>query len=141
VAERMVERGHRGVPHTADVRIEAWGPDRDSCLAEAVLGLADSVVDRSVAGGADQERVAVPLPAESDTDLLVAALDEVIYRLDTRDQVPVGVEYSGGVLGLDMVDVHGLPIVGPAPKAVTLHELEFGPDAGGRWTCSVTIDI
>jgi SHS2 domain-containing protein len=39
------------------------------------------------------------------------------------------------------VDVHGLPIVGPAPKAVTLHELRFGPEGDGHWTCSVTIDI
>ena len=136
----MAERGHRGVPHTADVRIEAWGPDRDGCLAEAVLGLADSVVDRSAAGP-DRERVAVPLAVESDVDLLVAALDEVIYRLDTRDQVPVEAEYAGGELRLDMADVHALPVIGPAPKAVTLHELEFGPTAGGGWRCSVTIDI
>jgi SHS2 domain-containing protein len=128
------------VPHTADVRIEAWGPDRDSCLAEAVLGLADAVVDRSAAGP-DRERVSVPLTAESDVDLLVTALDEVIYRLDTRDQVPVEVEYGSGELGLDMVDVHALPIVGPAPKAVTLHELSFGPEGDGHWSCSVTIDI
>ncbi|MFL6072211.1 MAG: archease [Mycobacteriales bacterium] len=136
----MADRGHRSVPHTADVRIEAWGPDRDGCLAEAVLGLADSVVDRSAAGP-DRERVTVPLAAESDVDLLVLALDEVIYRLDTRDQVPVGAEYAAGELRLDMVDVHALPVVGPGPKAVTLHELKFGPDADGRWTCSVTIDI
>ena len=135
----MAERGHRGVPHTADVRIEAWGPDRDSCLAEAVLGLADSVVDRSAAGP-DRAPVTVPLAADSDTDLLVAALDEVIYRLDTRDQVPVAASYAAGTLHLDMADVHTLPVVGPAPKAVTLHELHFAAE-GDRWTCSVTIDI
>jgi SHS2 domain-containing protein len=121
------------------VRIESWGPDRDSCLAEAVLGLADSVVDRAAAGP-DRVPVTVPLAADSDADLLVAALDEVIYRLDTRDQIPVAAGYADGVLTLEMADVHALPVVGPAPKAVTLHELEFGP-AGDRWTCSVTIDI
>jgi SHS2 domain-containing protein len=29
-------RGHRDVPHTADTRIEAWGPTREACLPGAV---------------------------------------------------------------------------------------------------------
>ena len=35
-------RGHRTVPHTADLRIEAWGPAREGCIAEVVRGLVDS---------------------------------------------------------------------------------------------------
>ena len=34
-------RGHRTVPHTADLRVEAWAPTREACLAEAVRGLVD----------------------------------------------------------------------------------------------------
>lgn len=30
--------GHRSVPHTADLRIEAWAPTRDGCIRQAVLG-------------------------------------------------------------------------------------------------------
>jgi SHS2 domain-containing protein len=30
------------MPHTADLRIEAWAPTREECLAEAVRSLVDS---------------------------------------------------------------------------------------------------
>jgi hypothetical protein len=33
-----IAAGHRGVPHTADLRIEAWAPSRDGCIRQAVLG-------------------------------------------------------------------------------------------------------
>ena len=33
-----VDRGHRTVPHTADLRIEAWGPTREEFIADAVPG-------------------------------------------------------------------------------------------------------
>jgi SHS2 domain-containing protein len=32
--------------------------------------------------------------------------------------------------------------VGAVPKAVSLHDLRFAPDAGtGQWSCAVTIDV
>ena len=34
--------GHRSVPHTADLRIEAWAPTRDGCIRQAVLGAVES---------------------------------------------------------------------------------------------------
>jgi len=39
--------GHRSVPHTADLRIEAWGPTREDSIAEAVRGLVESFADIS----------------------------------------------------------------------------------------------
>jgi SHS2 domain-containing protein len=36
------DRGHRKALHPADLRIEAWGPTREECIAEAVRGLVDS---------------------------------------------------------------------------------------------------
>lgn len=37
--------GHRSVPHTADLRIEAWAPTRDGCIRQAVLGTVESFLD------------------------------------------------------------------------------------------------
>ena len=34
--------GHRTVPHTADLRIEAWAVTCEECLAEALRGLVGS---------------------------------------------------------------------------------------------------
>lgn len=46
-ARAQGESGHRLVPHTADVRIEAWGTTWENCLVEAVLGMVDSFADVS----------------------------------------------------------------------------------------------
>lgn len=137
-------RGHRTVPHTADLRIEAWGPAREDCLAEAVRGLVGSFA--AVRRARARDRLTLHLTAESDEDLLVAVLDEVIYRLDAESQVPVSVDVrrapdSGVVVCFAVAPVAEVQITGAAPKAVTMHELRCGPDAAGRWSCSVTVDV
>lgn len=37
--------GHRSVPHTGDLRVEAWAPTREECIAEAVRGMVASFAD------------------------------------------------------------------------------------------------
>jgi SHS2 domain-containing protein len=133
------ERGHRSVPHTADTRIEAWAPTRETCLAEAVAGLVASFVDTT---GAHPVRTAtVDLTADSDADTLVEVLDEVIYLLDTQGDVPIDTEVGpGSAMQLYLTPVAGVRATGAAPKAVTLHDLRF-ERTGGGWSCAVTIDV
>ncbi len=134
--------GHRSVPHTADLRVEAWAPTREECLAHAVRGMCESFLD--LTGAAAVRRQDVVVRADSDADLLVALLEEVVYWLDTADEVPVDVELTdvpdGLRASLHMADAASLPVTGAAPKAVTLHDLDFvrGPEG---WTCSVTLDV
>lgn len=134
--------GHREVPHTADLRVEAWAPTREECLVQAVRGVCASFLDLTGATGVRTRDVV--LRADRDEDLLVALLEEVVFWLDTEGEVPVDVEltpvYGGLRCGLRMADAGALPVTGAAPKAVTLHELDFthGPEG---WTCSVTLDV
>jgi SHS2 domain-containing protein len=134
--------GHRALPHTADIRIEAWAPTREACVAEAVAGLAEAFV--SVPDGVTVTPLPVMLPADTDEDALVAVLDEVIYLVETSDVVPVradvgavtgGVRVRFGTVPLDRVE-----LVGAVPKAVTLHGLRLTEEAGG-WTCTVVVDV
>lgn len=134
--------GHRAVPHTADLRVEAWAPTREGCIAQAVSGAVESFLDTSTA---HPERTrSCRLTAHSDEDLLVAVLDEVIFRLDTDGEAPVDVELEPGEGDVDvrfaMVEVGGLPQVGAVPKAVSLHELRLERGPRG-WRCSVTLDV
>ncbi|MFC5801005.1 archease [Streptomyces formicae] len=134
--------GHRSVPHTADLRVEAWAPTREDCLAHAVRGVAEAFADL---GGAAVTRTRdVMIRAERDEELLVALLEEFVYWLDTAGEVPVDVEITpvrGGLqVGFQVADVDALPLIGAVPKAVTLHELAFARGPEG-WRCSVTLDV
>ena len=136
--------GHTSVPHTADLRIEAWGPTREDCIAEAVRGLVESFADISEA--THQRIIERHLDAGSDADLLASAVEEVIYYLDTDGAIPAEVEASraadGGIyLMLRVVDATAAELIGAAPKAASLSGLTCAPDASGRWMCAVTIDV
>lgn len=141
--ERRPPRGHRSVPHTADVRFEAWAPDRGACVAEAVTALVDTFVD---ATGVTPETVTEHrAPPADDADLLVGVLDEVIFRLETAGEVPLATEVrpaaDGGLLvRWQVASTDAVEAIGAVPKAVALHELRFGRDGDG-WSCAVTLDV
>lgn len=132
------------MPHTADLRIEAWGATREDSIAEAVRGVVESFA--YVRGAGHHHAAYRHLTADSDADLLAAAVEEVIYALDAGGEVPVAVEVGraadGGIdLALRAVDVSMVEIIGAAPKAASLSGLACAPDAFGRWSCTVTIDV
>ncbi|MFI0797120.1 archease [Micromonospora rubida] len=141
--ERGPGRGHRAVPHTADVRIEAWAPDREGCVAEAVSALVETFAD--ISGAGECAEVTFDVPAGDDGDLLVGVLDEVIFRLETEGVLPVAANVTadpGGGLRVrwPVVAADGAEPVGAVPKAVSLHGLRFGRDEVG-WSCAVTLDV
>ncbi|WP_229405506.1 archease [Micromonospora sp. NBRC 110038] len=136
-------RGRRSVAHTADVRIEAWAPDREGCVAEAVAAMVETFADTTGAGSGVEAEFDVP--AGDDADLLVGVLDEVIFRLETGGTLPVTTRVSAtGSGGLRvrwrLVDTGAVELVGAVPKAVALQELRFGPGPRG-WSCAVTLDV
>jgi SHS2 domain-containing protein len=131
------------VPHTADLRIEAWGPTREDCIAEAVRGLVESFAQVAAGSQHASER---HLTADSDAELLAAAVDEVIYCVDAEGQIPAEVEVSraaGGGIDLRMrtVPASAAEIIGAAPKAAAMSGLTCAADPSGRWSCAVTIDV
>jgi SHS2 domain-containing protein len=137
-------QGHRTLPHAADLRVEAWGPTREECLAEAIRGLVDSFA--VVAGVRPGRTVVRHVTGGSDEDLLVGVIDEVIYQLDAGGEIPVAVAVrraAGGALDLDLTlaDASAVEIVGAVPKAASLHELRCAPDRAGQWSCRVIVDV
>jgi SHS2 domain-containing protein len=138
----VAAQGYRTVPHTADLRIEAWAGSRDECVAEALRGLIASFADISdVRPARVLER---PITAGSDADLLASAADEVIYILDVEGEIPVSVQVrpagAGIVAVLALAQAELAEITGAVPKAVSFHGLRCEPDATGRWSASMTID-
>lgn len=139
--------GHGAVPHTADMRVEAWSPTAEGCIAEAVRAVVEGFADTSGATVVGER--AYEVTAESDVDLLVSVLEEVVYRMDADGEIPLDVEVgsirsAGAGLGLSvrfrMADAGTAVPVGAVPKAVSLHDLQLRGGPGG-WTCRVTLDV
>ena len=135
--------GHRLLPHTADVVVEAWAPTRLGCFAEAVRGLVASFAD--TAGAAPGGAVEFALDPAGDEELLVRLLEEVVYLVDVDGVVPTGTQVEaaagGGLRGrFEVALLAPGMVIGPAPKAVAWHELSLGRQGAG-WRCQVTIDV
>jgi len=136
-------RGHRLLPHTADVIVEAWGDDLPACVEEAVLGLAETYADARRA--TEAERAQVHVPAGPDESLLLAALDEMIFLLDTSPNVPVSATVTAAEDGgLDLAIVlatHGtVEATGAAPKAISRSELAVVASAN-HVRCRYLVDV
>src|SRR5512144_96159 len=93
--------GHRLLPHTADVMIEAWGASWEDCLAEAARALTACFVDTSAVGATTA--VPVVFAAAGEEDLLVRVLDEAVFLLDAQGVVVVDARLArcgdGGLQG------------------------------------------
>lgn len=135
--------GHRIVAHTADAMVEAWGPDRTSCLIEALSGLVELFAD--VPDPPSTSVVPLGCQAAAAEDQLVSLLEEVIYVLDVLSVVPVRFHLAaagdGGVAGdMEVVPLGSAVMVGPAPKAVSYHGLSMEPGQGA-WRCRYLVDV
>lgn len=135
--------GHRSLPHTTEVTVEAWAPTRPRCYAEAVRALVDSFADTS--GVVVTEAVPLRIDRASDDEMLVVLLEEVVFLLDVLDMLPAGAvieeAVDGGLGGtLDLAAVTGATLIGAAPKAVSREGLAFAFD-GDVWGCCATVGI
>jgi poly-gamma-glutamate synthesis protein (capsule biosynthesis protein) len=140
------DRGHAVRPHTADVLLDAWGPDPAACLEEAVDALVATYArPASAAVAAVQGRPVVHLaPAPLDEQLLTL-LDEVLYVLDTDPALPVGARVTPSLDGGFDVEVllaapDAVEHVGSIPKAVARSELRVERH-GNATRCSFLVDV
>jgi SHS2 domain-containing protein len=110
-------------------------------VAEAVAAAVDTFARVS---GEPQRLHRARLEAADDAELLVAALDELVFVLETAGAVPVRIALrpvpGGADLELGLVDVGHARQVGAVPKGVSRHELrvEHGPHG---WWCTAILDV
>lgn len=138
--------GHRLVPHTADCIIEAWGPDRASCIAGALTALVEGFAEPGEAARAVTEPVPLAVGPGGAEDQLVSLLEDVIYSVEVFSVVPVyfhlGETEGGGIAGdMEVVPAADTVAVGPIPKGVSYHQLSMEEEAGGGWRCRVLVDV
>ena len=133
--------GHVTVPHTADLRIEAWAPTRDGCIRQAMLGTVEDIPGY-IAGSS-----AADVPAPTDRWTATRTCSSPCSRksstcLDTVGEAPVDLTLTGidGDVDVARVDARTLAQVGAVPKALSLNELRFSHGQKG-WRGAVTLDV
>lgn len=143
VGGALTLRGHRSLPHVADLRLEAWAPTKAECMSEAVRALAESVA--RAGEGRPTRSVSFEVAPGDEAGQLREVLDEVVFLLDAHGLLPVAAaaaETPGGglLVSLAVCPVAELEVVGPAPKAVTSHRLQVEHHEAG-WRCQVVVDV
>jgi len=135
--------GHRQLSHIADRVLEAWGPDRATCLSEALLALVATFAQ--VEDRATTEVLPLGAPATGARDALVSLLEEVIDVVDALGVVPVRFHLAeaedGSLVGdMEVVPTSDVELVGPVPRSVSYQALEIAPWDGG-WRCRVLVNV
>jgi protein archease len=146
VARRVLRPGHRAasghwsVPGVTQVRIEAWAPTREGCVAEAAAATVDSFadVDSSVPWHFHQCLV----PRQGSRHLLSGVLDEVIFDMRSVGVVPVWVRARPAEVGVYLeiggVDVDEVRRGGDLPRSVAAKGLAMRRTGHG-WSASAVV--
>lgn len=138
----MADAGFRVLPHVADLILEAWGPDREACLAAAARGLVATFAEPG--DSPPDRRVEVAVDARSDEDLVVRLLEAVVFLVDAEGRVPLTVTVAAAADGVrasfDTVAVDAVTETGALPKGVSRSGVVLAPE-GGRWHCRVVVDV
>jgi SHS2 domain-containing protein len=140
---RPALRGHRTLPHTADIIIEAWGPEVITCSEEAVAALVETYANPANATIV-AERVVHVAPAQAD-NMLVDLLDEVIFAIDVAEGIPVGAHvWASGDGGLHarlaLADPASIEPTGAVPKAISRSGLEVTRHPN-MVRCRILVDV
>jgi SHS2 domain-containing protein len=138
----VLESGHRTLPHTAEVVIEAWAPTRDRCFTGAVHALVETFADTSAA--TTTRPLSLRLPPAEDDELLAVLLEEVLHLVEVMGVVPAQVSVhaleDGGLAGfLDVAPLPDMPRLGPVPRGVARSGVTIAL-RDGLWTCQAVVD-
>ncbi len=138
------------IEHTADVGLDVRAPTLDSLFIDAAAGLFDVITDVSRIEARDE--CALEVSAEAPDLLLVAWLEELLYRFDTAGELfargEARVAGDGGdghawSLRAHMRGERFDPARHPLKvqvKAITYHALELARDEHG-WRARVIFDL
>ncbi|HKX12701.1 MAG TPA: archease [bacterium] len=128
--------GYRVIDHTGDLGVEVEAPDFAELIRQASLALTDTLVDLKSVGAGRTARWTVE--AGSEEGLLVAQLQEILFRMDAEGMVfsdfkidPISARSLGCIATGEPLDRerHGFKT---EIKAVTYHGLEIETREGKK---------
>ncbi len=139
-----MDKGYRAIDHTGDLGVEVEASDFVELVRRASLALTDTLVDLDRVGGNRTSRWTVE--AETEEGLLVAQLQEILFRMDAEGMVfgdfkiertsPRSLSCLATGEPLDR-ERHGFKT---EIKAVTYHGLKIG-EREGKKTVRIIFDV
>ncbi len=131
---------YREIEHTADWSLKVWAPTREALFEDAAQGVYALTGARATPGA--PERHTIECQAEDYEALLVAWLQEWLYRTEMRGQVfeafhidrLTPTQLSGGAVGRPAGHLDKLI------KAVTYHNLKIDATAEG-FEATIVLDV
>lgn len=160
---RSARRSHRVLAHTADVGIEARGPDLPAIFEEAALALADLTADRSRGTGSTMGEGADPVvPASLSTRTVrLEAADPVALAFAWLNELVATIDVDGALAELQVTVVEAVAdggwrleaVIATEPfdgsrvrrradvKSATYHGLAVEPAGAGDWVLTAYLDV
>jgi SHS2 domain-containing protein len=121
--------GYRWIEHTAELELRLDCPTEAAVFEDALAALAELVADGADCG---HVRFEVAIQASDRAALFAAWLDELLFKAETEDLIPQGVEQlrlGDGELRATVRAVRGRPR--HLVKGVTYHRLSLERSDGG----------
>lgn len=140
------------LPHTADIKIRAYGKTKKDLFRNALIGMFQSihpiapecrVIDNRVICFDLPERHTIKLKASDEESLLVDFLSEALYLSDVHNEAYLDVTIDELTEASINATLHGVAITGfevVEIKAVTYHELVI-QKIDDMWQADVVFDI
>lgn len=129
----------RTLPHTADVRLQAWGADATELILNVVLGAQAVALGRPPRGSATAWVDVDRWPHGTERRAARAA-NEALFHLFAHRRATVALELRPGGARLGLVALSARTHLRCEIKAVTLHALR-APRAGRRLGLVLTLDL
>ena len=130
------------LPHTADLKIRAFGRTKEELFSNALLGMSDAlrpkIKDQKIIKAKDVKVKSPDLGA-----LLVDFLSEVLYLTQVNKEVYIEVkfkEFSDTELKAELFG-RKVERFGEDIKAITYHNLDIHQGKDGTWEATVLFDV
>ena len=136
---RVTRPRYRLLPHTSDVRLQAWGADAAELILNVVLGTQSVTLGRPPRGVPTAWADIDPWP-EGTERRAVRAANEALFHLFVHRRSTVALDLGSGAARLGFVPLSPRRHLRCEIKAVTLHALR-PPRVGGRLALLLTLDL
>jgi len=132
------------IDHTADIAIKAYGSSLEELFTNAAYGMCDIIADLD--GLKPTTSIKVDLTADNAEELLIAWLDEILYRFYTKKIIFCDFNITELTEKKISAEVLGRPIgnkksrLNTEIKAATYHDLKIEKE-NGSYKVQIVFDV